>query len=59
MGSDSGQNPLEVEVSQIKERLLKQEAELQEERRALMSLKNKVRIVLFNCKRYNYLLLRI
>ena len=43
VGSDSGHNQLETEVSQIKERLLKQEAELQEERRALLSLKNKVR----------------
>ncbi|XP_012939036.1 zinc finger protein DZIP1L [Aplysia californica] len=41
MGSDSGHNQMETELSQIKERLLKQEAELQEERRALLSLKNK------------------
>ncbi|GFR94781.1 zinc finger protein DZIP1 [Elysia marginata] len=44
VGSDSGRgqaNNLDVEVSQIKERLLRQEAELKEEKRALLSLKNK------------------
>ena len=45
VGSDSGrgQGNLDAEVSQIKERLLRQEAELKEEKRALLSLKNKVR----------------
>ena len=45
VGSDSGRgqgNNLDAEVSQIKERLLRQEAELKEEKRALLSLKNKV-----------------
>ncbi|GFO28330.1 Zinc finger protein dzip1 [Plakobranchus ocellatus] len=44
VGSDSGQgqgNNLDAEVSKIKERLLQQEAELKEEKRALLSLKNK------------------
>ncbi|KAK3744300.1 hypothetical protein RRG08_030385 [Elysia crispata] len=44
VGSDSGRgqgNNLDAEVSQIKERLLRQEAELKEEKRALLSLKNK------------------
>ncbi|RUS91101.1 hypothetical protein EGW08_001126, partial [Elysia chlorotica] len=44
VGSDSGRgqgNNLDAEVSQIKERLLRQEEELKEEKRALLSLKNK------------------
>ncbi|XP_059169975.1 cilium assembly protein DZIP1L-like isoform X2 [Physella acuta] len=48
VGSESARNNLENELSQIKEKLLRQEAEIQEERRALQSLKNKDAKILAN-----------
>ncbi|KAH9514221.1 hypothetical protein Btru_028421 [Bulinus truncatus] len=41
VGSESGRNHLEMELNQIKEQMLKQQAELDAEKRALQSLKSK------------------
>ncbi|KAK0059706.1 zinc finger protein DZIP1L-like isoform X2, partial [Biomphalaria pfeifferi] len=41
VGSESARIHLEAELSQIKEQMLKQQAELEEEKKALQSLKNK------------------
>ncbi|CAL1533172.1 unnamed protein product [Lymnaea stagnalis] len=41
VGSESGRNHLEAELSQIKEQMQRQQAEIEAERKALLSLKNK------------------